>query len=134
MDLLDYVKTPGCGLTRKSTLCELNDNPRSTPIGRLSLIGGTKPDVFGVPGLGHFLVGPMTNDGVVPLSSAQGRSTVHYARVDPGETGSRRPGGLWLEKPSLDDTALVVHDQRAGAATVQGHHLSRPKDSNMTIH
>jgi len=90
LDLLDYAF---CGTARNKTLCELNDNPRSTPNGKLSLIGGTKPDMFGVAGLGHFLVGPMTNDGVVPLSSAQGRSTVFRIPVGPlrkGETFANR--------------------------------------------
>lgn len=89
LDLLDYDGTLGCGLTRNTTLCELNRNPRSTPNGRLSLIGGTKPDVFGVSGLGRLLVGPMSNDGVVPLSSAQGRSTVFRIPVGPLRKGER---------------------------------------------
>jgi len=89
LDLLDYDGTLGCGVARNATLCALNANPRSTPNGRLSLIGGTKPDVLGVTGLGRLLVGPMTNDGVVPLSSAQGRSTVFRIPIGPLRKGER---------------------------------------------
>ncbi len=88
MDLLDYDGTFGCDLVRNATLCGLNGNRRSTPNGRLSLIGGTKPDVGGVAGLGNFLVGPMTNDGVVPLNSAQGKSAVFGIPIRPLRKGT----------------------------------------------
>jgi hypothetical protein len=44
-----------------------------------------------VAGLGNFLVGPMPNDGVVPLNSAQGKSAVFGIPIGPLRKGSTFP-------------------------------------------
>ena len=79
--LLDYLDADGipCPVSGNWFLCELNRDPRSGPNKEASLIAGTKS----VHGLGSVLfdmgiiaVPSATSDGVVPLSSAHGESTL----------------------------------------------------------
>ena len=81
-DLLDYVDDSHvpCLLSGNDFLCELNQDVRSGPRNDASLIAGTRSVVNMGQGvladLGLSVVPGAVSDGVVPLSSAHGESTL----------------------------------------------------------
>lgn len=79
--LLDYIDSPNvpCAVSGNPFICQMNRDSRSGPNSEISLIAGTK-SVFEWGGVlfeaGLAVVPTAVSDGVVPLSSAHGESTL----------------------------------------------------------
>jgi hypothetical protein len=136
-ELLDYIDSPSvpCFISGNPFMCTMNRDSRSGPLTEASLIGGTK-SVFGwgpvLFDAGFLVVPTALSDGVVPLSSAHGESTLSR-RVVPAlrnrktfrEPFDHRNAGTDASSSGEGNQRINLFAQRGILPTFQDHWVVR---------